>query len=149
MGDNSIAYQFLSTDIFERYDTNLVFTGVTRNSKKILKDITGNLDKVKPLLKTCDKAYDVLTKANYDKFLFLIGKSWHQKKLTSSSVTENDKIKEIDSVLENNETVCAHKLCGAGNGGFFLTFSEKNTLKIPYEYVKINVESNGVVGKIL
>ena len=24
---------FLSTDIFERYDTHLVFTGVTRNSK--------------------------------------------------------------------------------------------------------------------
>ena len=48
-----------------------------------------------------------------------------------------------------NETVCAHKLCGAGNGGFFLTFSEKNTLKIPYECVKITVEPSGVTGKIL
>ena len=36
-----------------------------------------------------------------------------------------------------------------GNGGFFLTFSEKNTLKIPYECVKITVEPSGVTGKIL
>ena len=149
MGDNSVTYEFLSTDIFERYDTHLVFTGVTRNSKKILQNITENLDKVQPLLDTCDDAYQILSEQNCDGFLSLLNKSWHQKKLTSSSVTENDKIKEIDSVLENNETVCAHKLCGAGNGGFFLCFSKINTLKIPYEYVKINVESNGVVGKIL
>ena len=149
MGNNSVTYEFLSTDIFERYDTHLVFTGVTRNSKKILQNITENLDKVQPLLDTCDDAYQILSEQNCDGFLSLLKKSWHQKKLTSSSVTENDKIKEIDSVLENNETVCAHKLCGAGNGGFFLCFSKINTLKIPYEYVKINVESNGVTGQIL
>ena len=38
MDDNSITYEFLSTDIFEHYDTHLVFTGVTRNSKQILKN---------------------------------------------------------------------------------------------------------------
>ena len=124
-----------------------MFTGVTRNSKKILKNITENLDKVKPLLKTCDKAYDILMKDNYDKFLFLIGKSWSQKKQTSSTIVENETIREIDSVLEDNDTVCAHKLCGAGNGGFFLTFSEKNSLTIPYESVKIDVETDGVYGK--
>ena len=46
-----------------------------------------------------------------------------------------------------NETVISHKLCGAGNGGFFLVFSKKNTLKIPYGCVKIDVESNGVYGQ--
>ena len=92
MGDNSIAYEFLSTDIFECYDTHLVFTGVTRNSKKILKNVTENLDKVKPLLTTCDKAYDVLISKNYEKFLYLIGKSWNQKKQTSSIIAECDTI---------------------------------------------------------
>ena len=43
----------------------------------------------------------------------------------------------------------AHKLCGAGNGGFFLTFSKTDTLKIPYHSVKIGVESNGVTGRKL
>ena len=147
MGDDSVTYEFLSTDLFDYYDTHLVFTGVTRNSKKILQNITENLDKVQPLLDTCDEAYTILSEQKYDEFLNLLSKSWQQKKLTSSSVTENEKIKEIDSVLENNDTVCAHKLCGAGNGGFFLTFSQKNTLTIPYESVKIDVETDGVYGK--
>jgi len=146
MGDNSVTYEFLPTDIFECYDTHLVFSGVTRNSKGILKKVSKNLDKVKPLLKTCDKAYDTLMKENLDKFLFLLGKSWHQKKETSSSIAECDTIIEIDHVLEKNDTVCAHKLCGAGNGGFFLVFSEKDTLNIPYDCVRITVEPNGVYG---
>ena len=149
MGDNSVTYEFLSTDIFDHYDTHLVFTGVTRNSKKILKDITENLDKVKPLLKTCDDAYKVFIDGDYDKFLYLLGKSWFQKKKTSSTIMESDTIREIDFVLENNDTVCAHKLCGAGNGGFFLTFSEKDTLNIPFESVRIEVEPNGVYGRII
>jgi len=146
MGDNSVTYEFLPTDIFECYDTHLVFSGVTRNSKGILKKVSKNLDKVKPLLKTCDKAYDTLMKENLDKFLFLLGKSWHQKKETSPSIAECDTIIEIDHVLEKNDTVCAHKLCGAGNGGFFLVFSEKDTLNIPYDCVRITVEPNGVYG---
>ena len=64
-------------------------------------------------------------------------------------IEENLIIKEIDSKLNSNETVIAHKLCGAGNGGFFLVFSEKDSLTIPYQSVKINVESNGVVGRKL
>ena len=146
MGDNSVTYEFLPTDIFECYDTHLVFSGVTRNSKGILKKVSKNLERVKPLLKTCDKAYDTLMKENLDKFLFLLGKSWHQKKETSPSIAECDTIIEIDHVLEKNDTVCAHKLCGAGNGGFFLVFSEKDTLNIPYDCVRITVEPNGVYG---
>ena len=145
--ETSITYEFLSTDIFECFDTHLVFTGVTRNSKRILKNITENLDKIQPLLNTADKAYQTLVENNYDEFLYLLGKSWSQKKNTSSTIAENETIREIDSVLENNDTICAHKLCGAGNGGFFLTFSEKDTLKIPYDCVKISVEPKGVYGQ--
>ena len=43
----------------------------------------------------------------------------------------------------------AHKLCGAGNGGFFLTFSKKGQLNIPFDCVKIDVETKGVTGKEL
>ena len=45
MNDDCIKYEFLSTELFDKYDTHLVFTGVTRNSKKILKNVTDNLDK--------------------------------------------------------------------------------------------------------
>ena len=147
LGGSSVRYQFLPCTIFDDFDIHLVFSGITRNSRRILKNVTDNLDKVKPLLETCDKAYDILMDNNYDQFLYLLGKSWSQKKKTSSIIAENETIREIDTVLENNETVCAHKLCGAGNGGFFLTFSEKDTLKIPYDCVRIGVETDGVYGK--
>jgi len=149
LGGSSVRYQFLPTTIFDNFDIHLVFSGITRNSRRILRNVTDNLDKVKPLLKTCDKAYDILMEEDYDKFLYLLGKSWHQKKLTSSIISENDTIRDIDLTLEENESVCAHKLCGAGNGGFFLTFSEKGKLNIPHESVKISVETNGVIGRII
>ena len=142
-----IRYEYLPTDIFNNYDTHLVFTGVTRNSKKILKNITENLDKVTPVLKKVDVAYNNLLAKKYSNFLEDLKEGWKKKKETSDSITSNKKIKEIDNELESNGTVIAHKLCGAGNGGFFLTFSEKNSLTIPYSSVKIYVVPEGVKGE--
>ena len=144
-----IKYDFLSQDLFRHYDMHLIFTGVTRNSKNVLKSVTDNIHKVKPLLKTADEAFDSLIKKEYDKFLDLMKKSWEQKKETTSAVTENSTIRTIVQNLTENETVLAHRLCGAGNGGFFLTFSEKDTLKTIYEPVRINVTPSGVSGMIV
>ncbi len=141
-----IKYDFLSTDFFKNYDAHLVFTGVTRNSKNVLMDVTSNIDKSIPLLKTVDLAYEALKVKDYLKFLELLNLSWEQKKQTSSLIAENEIIKSIDRVLSDNENVLAHKLCGAGNGGFFVVFSKPETLKIPYKSIKIGVESNGVLG---
>ena len=79
----------------------------------------------------------------------LMRQSWKQKKDTTPAITENETIRTIDKTLEENETVVAHKLCGAGNGGFFLTFSETDTLQVPYDSVKINVTPQGVSGVIV
>jgi len=145
----NIKYNFLSTDFFKHYDAHLIFTGITRNSKIILKDVTSNIDKSLPLLDIVDKAHKSLYDRDYDVVLELMLDSWKQKKNTSSLIAENKVIREIDEELTYNDTVLSHKLCGAGNGGFFLTFSKPNTLKISHKSIKINVESNGVIGKIL
>jgi D-glycero-alpha-D-manno-heptose-7-phosphate kinase len=144
-----VKYDFQSTELFSNYDAHLVFTGVTRNSKNILKDISENIDKITPLLDTLEVAYDCLLQKNYDEFLYHLNKSWEQKKQTSSSIVQNQTIKDIDEYLSNDPLVISHKLCGAGNGGFFLTFSEKGKLTLPYSSVKINVSSDGVKGKKL
>jgi D-glycero-alpha-D-manno-heptose-7-phosphate kinase len=141
-----VKYDFLSTKLFDSYDTHLVFTGITRNSKNVLKDVTDNIDKAKPLLVTLGKSYSAIYNNDYGKFLNYLNKSWIQKKKTSSTITENISIQEMDSFLNENDSVIAHKLCGAGNGGFFLVFSEKGNLNIPYESVKIDVTPNGVSG---
>jgi D-glycero-alpha-D-manno-heptose-7-phosphate kinase len=144
-----VKYDFQSTELFENYDVHLVFTGVTRNSKNVLKDVSDNLDKIPPLLDTLEQAYDSLLQKNYDEFLHHLNQSWTQKKQTSSSISENQMVKSIDDYLLNSPLVIAHKLCGAGNGGFFLTFSEKDKLTLQYSSVKINVSSDGVKGKKL
>ena len=147
MGGDRIKYEYLPTDIFNHYDAHLVFTGVTRNSKKILKNITENLEKVKPVLDIVELAYQSLLEKDYNTFLGYLKQGWEEKKKTSHSIVENKKIKRIDEILENNNSVIAHKLCGAGNGGFFLTFSKKNSLTIPYNTVKIYSVPDGVKGE--
>ena len=127
----------------------LVFTGVTRNSKKVLKDVTANIQKSRPLLETVEVAHDAFYKKNYDDFLNLMNESWILKKNTSDTILKNSWIKQMDEELIENKSVIAHKLCGAGNGGFFLTFSKKGQLNIPFDCVKIDVETNGVTGKEL
>lgn len=141
-----VKHQFLSTDVFEKYDMHLVFTGVTRNSKIVLKDVTKNIDKSEPLLENVILANKSLDEKKYDEFFNLFKNSWEKKKNTSDLIVKSLSIKEIDECLNNNETVIAHKLCGAGNGGFFLVFSHKNSLSIPYEYVKIDLSVDGVSG---
>ena len=145
----NIKYSFLTEDIFKYYDMHLVFTGVTRSSKSILKDVTENIENSLPLLDILDNANESILKRDYDKFIKLINISWQKKKETSSTIVANEKIKSIDNNLKNNKTVLSHKLCGAGNGGFFLIFSKKNKLVIDYKTVEIKVESKGIEEKII
>lgn len=147
--NNKIKYEFMETDLFNYFDAHLIFTGVTRNSKNILADISKNIEKTKPLLETLEKAYIEFKNKNYENFLNLINISWEQKKKTSNIISSNEIIKEMDEEISSNNTVIAHKLCGAGNGGFFLIFSEKNKLKINFNNVKISVDTNGVMGHSL
>lgn len=142
----SVKYEFLPNDIFNKFDIHLIFTGVTRNSVHVLKNISENIDKSLPLLDTVDKANEAIINSDYKLFIDLFNESWSQKKNTSSVITESPIIKIMDENLDSNPTVLGHKLCGAGNGGFFLVFSKKNKLSVPYECVKISLSVNGVEG---
>ena len=140
---------FLQPKIFDYYDMHLVFTGVLRNSTMVLKNVSSNIQKSLPLLEILEKAYFELINNNFDKFIFLIAQSWEKKKKTSQLIVENKIIKDLDKYFLENESVISHKLCGAGNGGFFLLFSKKDKLKINQRSVKIMIESNGVSGRFL
>lgn len=128
---------------------HLSYTGISRNSKNVLKDVSKNIDKVYPLLETVEKANEFLKQKEYEQFLNLINHGWEQKKSTSNIIIENETVKDMDNVFCNNDTVISHKLCGAGNGGFFLLFSKKDSLDVPYDTIKINVIPAGVIGKTL
>ena len=110
-------------------------------SKKVILSLSGGLDSTALLLHLLNK--------DYEKFLHLMKKSWQQKKETSSVITKNQVIKDMDKVLEENDTVLAPRLCGAGNGGFLLAFSKRETLDVPYDAVKVHVTPQGVSGVII
>jgi len=145
--NDRVTYDYLPVSFFDSFDIHLVFTGVTRNSKNVLKDVSENLDKVKNLLPIVDEAYNAIILGDHQKVFDLLQKSWEEKKKTSSIIVENEVIRDMDRELCDNQTVLCHKLCGAGNGGFFLVFSEQDKLNIPYHSVKISVSSEGVSGR--
>ena len=142
-----IKYNFIETKLFDLFDMHLVFTGVTRNSKLILKDVSDNINKSKTLIPILEDAYKFLKESKYEDFIQLINHSWEEKKKTSKHVSSNEKVRNLDDYLSDNKSVLAHKLCGAGNGGFFLIISKKDKLNINTKSVKINLESKGVIGK--
>jgi len=134
-------YTFLPTDIFRKYDAYLVYTGITRSSTDVLKTINvPDDDLLNPLV---EKGEEYLTSGDYLSFLNLINEGWEIKKRSSSLITENEKIKELDSLITKTDGYIAHKLCGAGNGGFFLCFLE-NTVEPPRWFFKLHLTTSGV-----
>jgi len=145
----NVSITYLPTDFFKEFNIFLIFTGVTRNSKNILKDISENVSKITPLLDIVEKAYKAIQKQDYNLFLHLISESWEHKKTISRDILSNDSVYKIDNILTYNEDILAHRLCGAGAGGFFLAFSKSQDLEIPFKYIKINLQTEGVKGRII
>lgn len=133
-------YTFLPTKIFEKYNICLVFTGFTRSSTDVLKGVSvPENDTFNPLV---DKAENYLLTEDYDSFMQIIKEGWEEKKRTSKYVLENENISNLDKELY--KIGCsAHKLCGAGNGGFFLCFFEKH-IEIPSNFYKLELTNTGV-----
>lgn len=151
--DGIVKQTALPMDMFQNYDAHLIFTGVTRNSREVLSSVTDNIESAYPLLEITNEAFDAIRNKNFELVFKKMQEGWEQKKKSSVMITENERIKIMDDELNKNSTVISHKLCGAGNGGFFLTFSEKNSLRLPSEYsnqnVKINVSPGGAEGRLI
>lgn len=117
--------KFLSTKIFKDLSIYLVYTGVLRNSTTVLESL--DIDKSVPLLTDVVDLEDSINTSDVDKFNFVISRSWETKKLTSKLICENEVLVDLDAKLRYDSRVLSHKLCGAGNGGYFLVFAEKNS----------------------
>jgi D-glycero-alpha-D-manno-heptose-7-phosphate kinase len=133
-------YTFLPTDIFECYDVCLLFTGYTRSSTDVLKTVTVPTEDVfNPIVSLAEQC---LMNRDYRGFMGLIREGWTAKKRTSDSIV-SPAISEIDSWLSSNKNCVSHKLCGAGNGGFFLCFFNRGT--VPDErFYPVGVSPHGV-----
>jgi len=133
--DEYPSIETIKTSVFEELDMYIIYTGITRKSTNILKTLSFKDDS---LLKICEKFLDAITKNNVGLFLDLIKQGWTAKKNTSKSIIEEPAVFSLDNSLENNENVLAHRLCGAGNGGYFLSFVKKGIVPKYNNSLKIN-----------
>ena len=114
---------YMPVDLLTSFDMYVVFTGTTRSSTEILKSIRVTHDD--SLLKLVDEMENSLMERDRSKFIEVIKEGWRVKKQTSENILQHSVLKRMDEEYENNKAVLCHRLCGAGNGGFFLIFCDK------------------------
>ncbi|HHZ97934.1 MAG TPA: hypothetical protein EYN67_20870 [Flavobacteriales bacterium] len=140
----------LPTDIFNEFNFYLIYTNIQRRSETILKSI--DITKSYPLLEEVDALYKYLIESDYINFFKTLNHSWEIKKNISPKIIEGDVLKRLDKALASNKGVLAHKLCGAGGGGYFLAItgkSEEIKLDKNHPYIKIQLETSNLFSQMI
>jgi D-glycero-alpha-D-manno-heptose-7-phosphate kinase len=142
--DRRPSITYLDQDMFHDIDMHLMFTGIKRGSTDVLKK-TIKTDR-SYLLKILGTAHRAITKKDLQNFAESVKLGWEHKKRNTPHVIDSEEIKRIDHSLSAKEGVIAHRLCGAGAGGYFLILS-KRTLYDPLTLknsIKIDMCQDGV-----
>ena len=105
-------------------DMYLIYTGITRSSTNILQTI--NIDNSVPLLEDVFNLEKAINDLDINLFNKTIRNTWVNKKNTSPLICSNEDLMKLDDSIMSDENVLSHKLLGAGNGGYFLIFTDKN-----------------------
>lgn len=116
--------KYLDTKIFNQMDMYLIYTGITRSSTNILQTI--NIDNSVPLLEDVINLEKSINELDIDLFNKTIRNTWINKKNTSPLICSNENLMKLDDYISNDKNVLSHKLLGAGNGGYFLIFTDKD-----------------------
>ena len=119
-----------------------MWTGLSRNSYKILDSQRNNLKKnEKNLMKLNDLTLSFMDNLNdfsYLKFSNLLNTSNYLKS-SFSKLIYNDNVNSQIRQIQNNKNILAHKLLGAGGGGFILCFFKDKKSKLNYIKQRKNI----------
>ena len=147
--NDSPEIKYLDTKIFNKMDMYLLYTGITRDSTNILQTI--NINNSVPLLKDVLKLEKAINELDVGLFNKTIRNTWINKKNTSPLICSNENLMKLDDYISNDKNVLSHKLLGAGNGGYFLIFTDKdNDIYKNYQNIKkiqiseISIQSNKI-----
>jgi D-glycero-alpha-D-manno-heptose-7-phosphate kinase len=131
--DNSIMINpiNISTENKQLLEKRLLvfYTGITRNSHDIQKQVHGNKEKNKETLQKIKQLTlelkQELENGNLDAFGELLNQGWELKRNMSDAISNN----EINNFYEKAKQAGAigGKLMGAGGGGFLLFYAHENT----------------------
>ena len=122
---NNVKTDFLDPRFLNKFRMSLIYTGVKRSSTDILQSV--DFKKIEKILPLVDEMESAIRNGNGSKFLEIIKDGWIKKKETSPLVTQDERVRALDETLSKTKEVLAHRLCGAGNGGYFLAFTEKDS----------------------
>jgi D-glycero-alpha-D-manno-heptose-7-phosphate kinase len=133
--------EYLEHSLFNNLSMYIRYTGVQRSSTSVLSKIIKSDRRV--LLQKVSELQEFVKNEDKERFLDCITEGWKEKKRTSPHILENTHIKNIDLNLEKDENILSHRLCGAGNGGYFLVFT-KESYKLGKEYIKLSIDHKGL-----
>jgi len=134
-------FTYLSQKIFSDINMFLLFTNVTRSSTTLLSNL--DLKKRYRLLNLVDSLEYAIKENNKLDFFNIINEGWTKKKETSSLIMANPRIGELDDYLAAEDHILAHRLCGAGSGGFFLVFAERDNI-LDDRFIPISISEEGL-----
>jgi len=138
--DHDPKFTYLSQNIFNDVNMYLVFTNVTRNSTDLLSNL--NLKKRESLLDLVHSLEKSIKRNNKTDFFSIINEGWRKKKEVSPLIMNNSRVIEIDEHLTKDKNILAHRLCGAGAGGFYLTFAKEQVLD--KKFIPISISEEGI-----
>jgi len=133
---------FLDQSLLSNFDMYIKYTGVQRQSTKILSKVVRS-DR-KSLLEKVVSLENSIKNLNTDTFIATVNDGWQQKKTITPCVLENKHIQDLDLSLQEDYNVLAHRLCGAGNGGYFLIFLNKHDELEQEDVIKIEINPTGL-----
>lgn len=120
----------------------LVWTGLSRNSNKILdnqrKNLNINENNLIKLNELTLTFLDNLNNFSYTKFAKLLNSSNHLKS-SFSKLIFSDQINSEIRQIKSNKNILAHKLLGAGGGGFIICFFKDNKSKLNFMKKRKNI----------
>lgn len=103
----------------------LFFTNITRKADAILSKQNKSTDKkLSELIKIGELAYEAkeaVLSQNYNLIGDILRRNWDIKKSLVQGITRPEIDKMVNTVLNNGALGC--KICGAGGGGFLMTYS--------------------------
>ncbi len=139
-GDVSVSNLNLTPNELSEFISNIhVYSiGIERNASDILinqSKLKGNTEFLLNKIKEYGyKTKEVLESKNYDDYGLILDEYWATKKLLSNNISVSS-VDKIYETLKSTYNVLGGKIIGAGGGGFFLVYANKN-IKALDEFMK-------------
>ena len=138
----------LDDRIFDDVSMYLLPSSIKRKSTQVLSEVKKSIDP--RLLNMADDMVKAISSNNFDDFIDIIKTGWVITKESSPVILGNDTLRDLDSLLYGIESIDAHRLIGAGNGGYFLLVTKNSVLqsdleeKVGKKIIPVSIDNDGL-----